>query len=116
MNFSESAISSLPEFRVTHSSEEVGDLLALVLAVSLDLKSINLLKNFGLLVEEELESNLLLFLLELGRSLDLLGFVQSPSLKLVVEDLEVLALLGVHASLDLLLVLDLFLIAEVSLL
>ena len=66
MHFSESTIGSLPEFGVTHRPQEVIDLLLLVFRVGLDLQAINLLKNLGLFVQEQLKGQLLLLLAELG--------------------------------------------------
>lgn len=73
------------------------------------------MKNLGLLIQELLQSKQLLLLIQLGRSLNLLGLIETPSLKLVVEDFEVVEFLGVHASLDFSLVFGLLLLQELLL-
>ena len=116
MHLSVASISTLPEFGVTHSSQEVVDLLLLVLSVGLNLQTINLLQDLSLFVQKELKGKLLLLLAKFGRSFDLFGFVKAPRVELVTEDLEVLALGWVHTSLNLFLMLNFLLVAEISLL
>ena len=110
------SIRTLPKLRITHSTQEVVNLLLLVLRVGLDLQPVNLLQDLGLLMEQELEGKLLLLLAQLGRALDLLGFVQAPSVEFVAQDLEVFALSRMHTALNLFLVLDFLLAAQVGLL
>ena len=116
MDLCEAAIGTLPQLRVAHGAEEVGNLIRLVLSVGLNLQTVNLLQNLGLLVQQELEGQLLLRLTELSGPFDFLGLVESPGVKLVTQNLEVLALLRVHSPRNLLLMLYLLLVAKVSLL
>ena len=110
------SIRTLPELRVTHSTQEVIDLLLLVLRIGLNLQTIDLLQDLGFLMEQELKSKLLLLLAQLGRALDLLCLIKAPSVELVAQDLEVFAFSRMHTALNLVLVLDFFLAAQVSLL
>jgi len=112
----EATIRTLPQLGVTHGTKEVVNLIRLVLRVGLDLQAVDLLQNFRLLVEQELQSELLLGLTELSRPLDFLSLVESPGIELIAQNLEVFALLGVHASLDLLFMLHFLLVAKVRLL
>ena len=73
------------------------------------------MKNLGLLIQELLQSKQLLLLIQLGRSLNLLGLIETPRFELVVEDFEVVEFLGVHASLDFSLVFGLLLLQELLL-
>jgi len=111
-----SAVGSLPQLGVTHGSQEVRDLFSFVFAVGLNLQLIDLLQNLGFFVQELLQSKSLFVFLQLSRILNFLCFIQSPSFELVVENFEVFALLGVHASLNLFLVLDFFLFSQLGLL
>ena len=116
MHLSVATITSLPKLGVTHSPQEVANLLCFILGSGLDLQSIDLLQDFGLLIQEQTQGYFLFFLLKLRGSLDLLCLIEAPSLKLIVEDLEILVLLGVHAALNLLLMLYFLLVAKVGLL
>ena len=116
MHLCKPSIRSLPELGVTHRPQEVINLLLLVLCVRLDLQTINLLQNLSLLVQKQLQCQLFLLLTELCRALDLLCLIKSPSIKLIPQNLEVFALFRVHASFNLLFVLDLLLVAEIGLL
>lgn len=73
------------------------------------------MKNLGLLTKKLLQSKQLLLLIQLGRSLNLLGLIETPRFELVVEDLEVVEFLRVHASLDFSLVFGLLLLQELLL-
>ena len=75
MNLCVASICPLPKLGVTHGSEEVVNLLLLVLRVGLDLETVNLLQNFGFLVEQQLQGKFLLRFTQLGRAFDLFGFV-----------------------------------------
>ena len=50
MNLREAAIRSLPQFGVTHSSQEVGNLLDFILATCLNFEPVNLLEDLGFLI------------------------------------------------------------------
>ena len=66
MYFSEAAIRPLPQLRVGHSPQEVACLLRLILSVGLNLQSVDLLQNFSLFVQQQLEGKLLLLLRQLS--------------------------------------------------
>ena len=116
MHLSVATITSLPKLGVTHGPQEVANLLCFILASGLNLQSIDLLQDFSFLVQEQTEGNFLLLLLQLGGSLDLLCLIEAPSFQLIVEDFEVLVLLGMHAALNLLLVLHFLLVTQICLL
>ena len=63
MYFCVSAIRPLPELWITHGSQEITDLLRFVFASSLYLKSIDLLQNLSLFVQEQTQGYFLLLLL-----------------------------------------------------
>lgn len=116
VNFSEATVSTLPQLGVAHRAQKVICLVLLVLSVGLDLQTIDLLQNLGLFMEQELQGKFLLRFAQLSGTLDLFGLVESPSVELVSEDLEVLCFLGVHAAFDFVLVLDFLFVAQVRLL
>jgi len=103
VHLGEAAIRTFPKLGIGHGSQEVTDLLSLVLSVGLNLESINLLQNLGFFLQELLKTHCLLLAGEFRRVLDLLGFVQSPSFQLIIQDFEILRGLGVHSPFDFLL-------------
>ena len=116
MYLSITSIRTLPKLGVTHGTQKVVNLLLLVLGIGLDLQTVNLLQDLGLFMQQELKGKLLLLLTQLGRALDLLCLIKAPSVELVAQDLEVFAFSRMHAALNLVLVLDFFLAAQVCLL
>jgi hypothetical protein len=113
--FRKTTITSLPQFRVGHSPQEVCNFFTFILAASLDLQAIDLLQNFDLFMQELLQSGLLLVLLKLVRCLNFLCLVKAPSFKLIVKNLKVFAFFRMHTALDFFLVLLFFLLSQIRL-
>ena len=67
-------------------------------------------------MQELSQCKLLFIFLEISTILDLLSFIKSPSLKLIIKNLKVLILLRMHSSLNLFLMFLLFLLSKLILL
>ena len=98
MHLSEAAIRTLPQLGVAHGSQEVVNLLLLVLRICLDLQPINLLQNFSFFLQQKLQGEFLILLAQLGRSFDLLCLIEAPSVELITQDLEVTAFLWIDTN------------------